>query len=838
MLILDDLRRDTGIALRSFRREPAFAAGVVLTFALAIGANATMFELVRRLMFAAPPHIENPGRVGRVLLTFSDGEREPYSVSSTSWPVFRAVSSLEGVVAGAAAMRHDTLTTGRGADRAEVAVAQVTGDYFTVLGTRPALGRFFGPDEDVLPEGSAVVVLSHAYWRRAFAGARDVLGRDIVLADQPFTIIGVAPREFNGTELSSVDLFVPFTAAQRGRAAGWWNEPGLRLLTIVARLRDGVTTEHAGAATAAALRDDGNARSEGLIGATIESLDPGPGARQSTQGRVALWLSGVSLVVLLVAIANAGTLMLLRAARRRRELSVRVALGASRARIARQFVVESVVLAGAGGLVGLLVARWLGDLVRAVLVPNMAPTERLLDGTLFAASIATALVAGLTAGVVPFGQLGRRDLTSGLRDGDGHGASSRFAVQRVLVAVQVALCTVLLIGAGAFVLSLERIQSQDLGFSTARLLHITLDFQERPPAHERDRAHEEAALRLASMPGVTAATIVQGMPFSSHHIPPISVPGVDVFSFGSGQPPIMYGATPAYLAMMNVTPVAGRLFTERDDRASAPVVLINESMARNLWPGESALGKCVRAGHPPGFDPDGFTDLAAALPCREVVGVVRDSRARSLRAVRDEAALMQYYVPFPQLPHPPFPDVADVHGLLVQTTGDAREHAADVQRAIQSASATPVYARVRPYQDLIDPQLRTWRLGATLFSAFGLLAVGIAALGLFAVISYLVTQRRREIGVRLALGGQPMSVGRRVVGDAVRMAGLGAVAGVAIAMIAAPLVQSLLYETSAREPALAITAMSVLILVAVVAAVAPAMRATRVSPMEALRIQG
>ena len=838
MSIFDDLRRDAGLALRSFRREPAFVAGVVLTFALAIGANATMFELVRRLMFAAPPHIDEPERVGRVLLTFSDGEREPYSISSTSWPVFRAVSSLEAVVAGAAAMRHDTLTTGRDADRAEVAVAQVTGDYFTVLGTRPALGRFFGPGEDALPEGTPVAVLGHAYWRRTFAGARDVLGREIVVADRPYTIIGVAPREFNGTELSSVDLFVPFTAAQSGRAAGWWNEPGLRLLTIIVRLRDGATPEHAGAATAAALRDDGDTRLERLVGATIQSLDPGPSARESPQGRVALWLSGVSLVVLLVAIANAGTLMLLRAARRRRELSVRVALGASRARIARQFVVESVVLAFAGGLSGLLVARWLGDLVRAVLVPHMAPTERLLDGTLFGASVATALVAGLLAGVVPFVQLGRRDLTSALRESDGPGASGRFAVQRGLVAVQVALCTVLLIGAGAFVQSLDRIQSQDLGFSTARLLHISLDFQERLPAHERDRAHEEAVRRLASLPGVTAATLVQGMPFSSHHVPPISVPGVDVFSFGSGQPPIMYGATPEYLAMMNVTLIAGRLFTDRDDRASAQVVLVNESMARNLWPGQSALGKCVRAGHPPGFDPDDFADLAATLPCREVVGVVRDSRARSLRAVRDEATLMQYYVPFPQLPHPPFPDVADVHGLLVQTAGDAREHAAQVQRAIQSSSATPVYARVRAYQDLIDPQLRTWRLGATLFSAFGLLAVGIAALGLFAVISYLVTQRRREIGVRLALGGQPATVGRHVVRDAVGMTGLGAIAGVAIAMIAAPLVQSLLYETSAREPVIAIIAMAILLIVAMAAAAMPAWRATRVSPMEALRIQG
>jgi len=265
------------------------------------------------------------------------------------------------------------------------------------------------------------------------------------------------------------------------------------------------------------------------------------------------------------------------------------------------------------------------------------------------------------------------------------------------------------------------------------------------------------------------------------------------------------------------------------------VVLVNETMARNLWPGESAIGKCVRAGFPDdmaGVDPE---EAAAMTPCRQVVGVVRDSRARSVRTEGNEARLMQYYVPFGQIPPAPIPNFPFVSGLLVRTAVDPARVASSVQRAIQSTSALPVYVRAQPYQELIDPQLRAWRLGATLFSAFGLLALGIAAVGLSAVISYLVTQRTKEIGVRLALGGSRTRVARLVVRDAVRMAGAGVLAGLAVAVAAAPMVQSMLFETPAREPASILLAALLMLVVALGASAVPAVRASRVPPMAALR---
>jgi predicted permease len=828
--VLHDLR----YALRTFRREPVFVAGVVLTFAVAIGANAAMVGIVERLMLAPPSGVSDAGRVVRVRPGFVSEAGESYTMETTSYPAYEALASRADAFAAVAAERLDTMATGRGAARAEVAVVQATGSYFTTLGARPAIGSFFGPGDDLIPAGNSVVVLGHAYWRRRFASDRGVIGRELIVDDQPLTIIGVAPRGFHGAQRAAVDLFVPLTVAFRGRGPGWWSEGGMRIVTIVARLRGDVDSTAAGTIAAAALRASSPAFDDLLAFTRLESLVPGQSARTSPQARVALWLSGVSSVVLVLAAANVATLLLLRAARRRQEVGVRLALGASRARLARQSITESLLLAVAGGAGGLLVARWFTDAIRATLLPALAPSDSVADGTLIAASFAAAAGAGLLAGLIPLLHF-RGQPSDALRAGGGHGSSGRFVVQHLLVGIQVALCTLLLVGAGLFVISLHRVRSQDLGFSTSRLLYVGLDFTGSVPGAERDLIHHEAVRRLAALPGVSRVTVVQGMPFASHHIPPIDVPG---FTFPPGrQLPIMYGATPDYLEMMTVELRDGRLLSEYDDRRGPLVVLVNETMARTVWPGERAIGKCVRAGHPPGATVPGAGD-PTRLPCREVVGIVRDSRARSLRPVGDEARLMQYYVPFEQLPRPPFADATaygEVHAILVQAAGDPRAVAADARRTIQGSTARPVYARVRPYQELIDPQLRTWRLGATVFTAFGVVALVIAAIGLVAVISYLVAQRTREIGVRLALGGTSAAIVRLVVGDALRMAAGGATAGVLAGLALGGLTESMLFATSPRDPLVIASAASVLMIVAVMAATLPAWRAAQVSPLAALR---
>ena len=826
-------------ALRTFRREPAFVAGIVLTFGLVIGTNAAMFGLVRRLMLAPPPGVQDAERVVRAATTLTTDDGGVFTMESMSYPAFRDLAALDRAFTAVAAVSADSVTAGDGADLTEVAAVKASGQYFAALGVKAVAGRLFGPSDDELPNGNDVVVLSHAFWQRRFAGDPSAVGQQLVVDGQPLTIIGVTPRGFNGTDLAPADLFIPLTTAMRNRGAGWWSDARIRMVSIVAHLREGVAPREAEALALETLRETLPAGpADRLTAVPLESIMPGRAARTTPQARIALWLTGVSVVVLLIATANVGTLLLLRAAKRRREAAVRLTLGARPMHLARQSVIESLLLSLAGCVLGLVLAHWIGAIVRVTLLPNVAAMTELIEPKVLLASIVAACAAGLLASLGPIAQLTRKNLSLELRAGGGHGASGRVVYQHALLAVQVAMSMVLLIGAGLFVRSLQRVQSQDLGFSTTHLLHITLDFRGPTSGPEHDRVHADAARRIASIPGVTGVTLVQGMPFSSHNIPPIHVPGYAMPSPGAQQLPIMYAATPAYLDMMGIKLREGRLFTRGDTTGTPLVVLVNETMARTMWPGRSAIGGCVQAGHvgdPMLGDP---MSAAAFLPCRTVVGVVRDSRARSLRTEGNEARLMQYYVPLGQSPAAPFPTVPEYHAILVRTAGEPERWVAPMQRIIQSTSARPVYARVAPYQTLIDPQLRSWRLGATLFLAFGLLALAIAAVGLFAVVSYLVTQRTQEIGVRLALGGSANGVAGLVVRDAVKMAAVGGVAGTVIAVIAAPFVQSMLFETSAREPIVLIAAAVALLVVAVSAAAIPAWRAGCVSPMTVLREEG
>ena len=338
------------------------------------------------------------------------------------------------------------------------------------------------------------------------------------------------------------------------------------------------------------------------------------------------------------------------------------------------------------------------------------------------------------------------------------------------------------------------------------------------------------------MRGVTGATVVLSMPFGNFNVPPISVPGLAEPPSVGGQLPYLYTATPTFLRLMGVTLREGRLFTEADGHGSPLVVLVNETMARSLWRGVSAIGKCIRVG----FDPAAAEPSPLApetLPCRQVVGVVRDSRVRSIRATGNESRLMQYYVPFGQQPAPFMAGASQVNALLVGTVGDPSRMVGSVQRFLQATATTPVYARVSPYEDLLDPQIRPWRLGASLFSALGGLALAIAAVGLFAVVSYLVTQRLREIGIRLALGGTSASVARLIVGGAARLVAIGAGLGAIAAFALAPLMQSMLFETSAYDVGVIAAVAGVLAAVAIAASATPAYRASRVSPSRTLQAE-
>jgi predicted permease len=829
--LFDALGRELRYALRSLGREPTLVAGVVLTFALAIGTNAAMFGLVTRLMLAAPPGIRDPDRVARVRLSFIDEDGNAFAMSTTSYPVFRTLRSDTSAFAAVGASKPDTMMVGRSPDVVPIAVLGVTPDYFATLGASATIGRLFGPADDDPPSGAPVIVLGHAYWRRTFDGDRSVLGREIVIDDRTFTVVGVAPRSFNGAELATVDAFIPLSASLQSSGDDWVNNRFMNLVNIVVRLRDGVSATAARQIASRGVRE--RMAGSGRLAPAVELVPivPGRESRQSPQSRIALWLAGVSIIVLLIATANVGTLLSLRSARRRREIAVRVAMGAGLGNLARQLLMESVLLAAAGAVFGLLLSRWFSHILRVSLLPTLSTSESFIDGRVLASTIGIAAATGVLAGLIPLWQARRTNVSADLRSG-GQGVSARLTLQHALVRGQVGLCTLLLVGAALFVRSLHRVQSQDLGFSTASLLYVRLEFRGFISGAESDLAYQDAVRRVRTVGGVTGATVVAGIPFGPHYIPGVRIPGRPWPPPGV-QVPIMYGATPEYLDMMRVKLVHGRLITARDDAGAPPVILVNETLARTAWPGQLALGKCMTITFGGPLSPGGAADQAQ--PCRQVVGVVRDSRARSLRPEGNEDHLMQYYVPFEQVPVPPRPNPSKAMGLMVRVRGDVDRMSARVQQTIQSTSAVPVYARTQHYQELLDPQLRSWRLGATLFSAFSVLALSIAAVGLFGVVSYVVTQRTQEIGVRLALGGTSARVASLVVGDAVRTVSVGIVAGVVATIVAAPFIEPMLFQTSAREPASMIAATVVLLAATLAAAAWPAWRAGRVDPVGALR---
>jgi putative ABC transport system permease protein len=826
------MTRDFVTAARALRRDPGFVATVVFTFALAIAANAAMFGLVDRLMLSPPPGIANAERVARVQLWVNQDGGESFPMTTTSYPVFRALRESTGAFASVAATRSDTMLIGRSPDVTRVSGIGATGEYFTTLGASAALGRFFGASDDELPAGTPVVVLGDAYWRRIYGADRSVIGRQIVIGEQPFTIIGVARAGFNGDQLAAVDLYVPLSAMMRAQGSSWMTNHGMHIVSLVARLRDGVGLETARKIATVAIRGE-SVGERATLSVDFDPVVPGAGSRQSAQSRIALWLAAVSLIVLLIAAANVGTLLALRAARRRREIAVRIAIGAGRRDLARHLVSESLLLAACGAAAGVLLSRWFSGIIRSTLLPNLAPTMDFIDGRVLVVSIVAAGAVGLFAALAPILQVGDGgNLAVELRAG-GAGASARMRFQNLLVTVQVALCTLLVIGAALFVRSLERVQSQDLGFSAEHLLYVTLDFHGFVPGPERDAAYFTAVDRVRGVAGVTGATVAAGVPFGPHSIPPVSIPNL-AWPPVNVQIPIMYAATTDYLDIMRVRLVSGRLFSASDTRGSAQVVLVNETLAKTAWSGSSALGKCVRVG---GAMPMSDENPAASQPCREVVGVVRDSRARSLLPARNEDRLMQYYVPFEQLPDSPFPGMPRVMGLVVRAAGDPLSVAGQVQRAIQTSSARRVYALIHPYQDLIDPQLRSWQLGATLFSAFSIIALSIATIGLFGVISYAATQRTQEMGIRRALGSSSVAVAALIVGASLRRTAVGLIVGVVAALLAGGLVAALLFQTSPRDPASIASACAVLALATLVAASWPALRAMRVDPMVALRAE-
>ena len=824
---IDALRDDLRYTFRQLRRAPGFSAALALTFALGIGANATMFEIVDRLLLRPPAFLKESDRVGRVYLRRPNPDGTERIDNNISYLRYVEMRDKARAFDASAAIFQDERVVGTGTAAEILYVGLVSASFWPMFDASPVLGRYFTAEEDRTPSGTPVAVLAYGFWKSRFGGARDVLGTQLRIGGKQYTIIGVAPKGFHGVWAATTIAYVPITAAafEMFGTERYYQEHNASWLEMIARLRPGVTREAADAeltrvfrqsrvdAAAAAqperrtIRPDDLARTRGQLAPLL--YDRGPKATASA--KVATWLAGVAVIVLLIACANVANLLIARGIRRRREIAVRVALGISRGRLVTQLLTESVVVAVLGAALGLGLARWGGGALRRLLLPDVDwALVPVFDARVLLFTAGAAIATGLLTGLAPAVYALRADVNGSLKAGEREGGDRKARLRTTLLLVQAALSVLLLVGAGLFVRSLRNVQHVKLGWQPDRLLHIRLDVQGTKLTDEQRVSLNQRVLEhIRTLPGVAHASTTFSVPFWSTWSEDVIVPGMD--SASRLRTYVVNPIADDYFATMGTRLLRGRAVGSADGAKSPYVAVISESMGKLLWKGDP-IGECFRLS-------------ADTTPCREVVGIAEDVVFGDLK---DDQTL-QLYVPTAQMR-------GAVSGrFIVRTSGDARPAAEPIRREVQRLLPGTGYANIRTLASVLDPVTRQWRLGATMFTIFGFVALVLAAVGLYGVIAYDIAQRMREMGLRVALGAQSADIRRLVLGQGMRVAAIGAALGTLAALIASRYVEALLFETPPRDPIAFAAAAGTILVVALVAALVPARRATRVDPVVALR---
>lgn len=818
---LEMILRDLRYAIRGLRSRPGFALAVIVTLALGIGANAAMFGIVDRLMFRPLPLLRDPASVNRAYVTyFSRGNR----IVGSSLE-YRRYLDLAGssTLSQSAAFRDLDVAVGSGPDSREMHVEAVSGSFFDFFEARPVIGRFFTASEESSRADAPVVVLGYALWKARFGGRSDVLGQQLQVGALNATIIGVAPKEFVGSdEVQPANAFIPLTAYGKSQIPDFDKDYSWGWLAMMIRRKPGVTNQQAEAdlTNSYALSWQKEHALEPTIApialakprAIVASLHELRGPDAGRNAPIILWISGVAAVVLLIACANVANLLLSRAFGRRREIAVRLALGATRGRLIGQLLIESLALALLAGVAGVIVGEGAQAVLSRLFLPRHATIGVLDDARTVLFACLAALVTGVLTGIAPSLQSGREDLVTALKSSAREGARHRSRTRSGLLLAQGALCVFLLVGAGLFVRSLYNVARLNLGYDVDPLLYVSTEMRGLQLEKEQDidlksRLEEEAR----TIPGVERVTQALTIPLWQMRTQSFSVPGVDSADH-LGQF-LMQMGTADFFRTMGTRIVRGRGFDSTDRRGSPPVIVVSEGMARRLWPGEDALGKCVRAG-------------GDTMPCATVVGVAENIKASDV--IGDSG--LQYYLSIEQRR----PEGAS---LLVRTHGSAAQLEERVRERLQRLMPGPSYVTVTPMRDIVDPARGSWRMGATMFLLFGFVALVLAAIGLYSVIAYNVAQRTHELGLRIALGARARDVLSMVLAEGLRFALAGIGIGVAIALAAGHWVQPLLYGESARDPLVFVTVALILGIVALAASAIPASRAIRVDPSIALRTE-
>jgi predicted permease len=842
----DVLRADLRYAIRGIRARPGFATAIIVTLGLGIGANAAVFSVVDRLLFRAAPMLRDIDRTHRVYLSYPNPNLEGNFIQDEiAFVRIAELSKANRSFVRTAAFSSDRFTIGEPDEGCDRQIAGVTASFFSFFDAPPALGRYFDSREDAPPNGAPVVVLSYGLWQTEYGGRVDALGAKLRIGQNVYTVIGVAPRWFAGmTPDRPPAAFIPFSSYAASftypdrEGLRWWTsyDAGAYAKMLVTR-KPGVSIAQASSELTRLTRlqwGDGIAQGPPDLQPTavVASTLAERGPEQTSAAKVAGLVGAMALVVLLIAGANVANLFLARALRRRREVAVRLALGISRRRLVSQLLTETLLLAGLGGLAGLAAARWGGPALRAAFL-TASPDDAVVSDvrTLMFVGV-SVVVAGVLTGIAPAWQAGRLDVTRFLRIGVREGTLQRSRARAALLVLQGALSVLLLVAAGLFVRSLSNVRGLRLGYDVNPLLVVDLNM--RGIRLDSARAADlwtRLAATARRVPGVERAALAQAMPFRccgpvGQVVRPPDMDSVRFFKL----PDITSNAVaPEYFAAMGTRILRGRAIDSRDVLGGPRVAVVSSRLAGTLWPGRDAIGQClmlrvqVRAVRAPG---EKGPKWLARDSCASVVGVAENVKNVSLA---DDPSLT-FYLPYSQ-------ETGRNRQLAIRTNGDAAHYAAAVRTALQREMPGASYVSVTPYEDVIGQEMRSWQLGATMFAAFGVLAMALAAGGLYSIISYNVAQRTHEMGVRRALGAQASDVVRLVVKQGLLLGGVGVLLGGAIALIMANRVQPLLFQVSPRDPVVYGSVIVTMLGVALAASFIPARRAAAVDPNIALRAE-
>jgi predicted permease len=825
---LHNLFQDLRFTLRGVRKSPGFAIVAIITLALGIGANTAIFTLVNAVFFHAIP-VRDPQQL---LEIFTKDQRKDLAGGTPLFPssfpngqdIQRRVQSFSGVTIDYSAFAPVSMSINGIPD--QYFAEMVSGNYFDVLGVSAAMGRTFRPEEDAEPGAGPVIVLSHGFWERKFGGDRSVIGRNVMLNGQGFTVIGIAPRGFQGASaIGGPDMWIPLSMHDQilsGLAKTFFNERRFLGFRVLGRLKDGARPEQ----TEAELRTVGNdlerdfpLANKGRSFTTLPLLESvlNPNQRGLFQRASAVMMAIVG-IVLLVACFNVANLLLARAAGRKREISIRVAVGASRGRIVTQLLTEALVLAVSGGALGLTLALVGRDVLWKFRPPGIGPTDLdlTLDSHVLIFTMIVALGTGIVFGLVPALQSSRPDLNAELKEragGELHG-NRRFRLRDVLVTLQVAVCLVALIGAGLFLISLRNAQRVDAGFNTQNLAMLSFDLGSLNYDAARAKDFERRALEaIRSLPGVKQATVADIVPlFNGGFGRTLFREGEDPTNGQNGKVTQLGGVSSNYLQTMGISLLRGRDFDSTVREDSPRVAIINETAAKQIWPNQDAIGKRFKF----------FRDTEWT----QVIGIARDSKYNTL----GEDPRPYMYVPLIQNPNPAVT-------IFFRTNGDPKGLLNAARAQVQELDRNLPIRNVWPIGEVISQALWAARFEAGLLTLFAVIAMLLCAVGIYGVAGYSVGQRIREFGIRLALGAQPGDVTLMVLRQSAGVLMIGVAAGLAGAFVLARFIVNLLYGVNAEEPLAFLGTALLLVSVGLFASYIPARRAAKVDPMIALHYE-